>query len=166
MNTENADEYDPFVHMYPMLVDTEQGYIEIVLVFVVLKGDSSEFSLEQVKTAIPLEPGDHIDLPVENGPRFEIPDDIFSGKAEVKTNSGFWILPAIVNARRLLGPLADNIPGGDGGEPVSPEELGEIMTHINFLEVFTGFRESVIESKFVPTKLVNLIDRFIDRYRN
>jgi hypothetical protein len=159
---EEAD-YNPFIHCYPILLNTEYGYVEIFLAFVIAK---SEGDVDQIGTAIQLEPDDHSDLPIEIKARFEIPEDFFSGKARTTISSGFWILPAVVSARKLIGPPEDNVPGGDGGEPISPTELGNIMENVDFLEIFTEFREHIIESKFVPKKLVGIIDRFIEKYQN
>jgi hypothetical protein len=161
--TGTEDEYDPFTHMYPILIGAEdEGFYEIVLVFVILKGGEE---IDQLKTAIPLEPDDHVNLPDEAGPRFEIPDDFFSGEAKV-VNDGLWIIPAIINARKLIGPPSDNIPGGESGESVSPRELAEIMTSINFSEVFTQFRETILCSKYAPKRLIDIIDRFIAKYES
>jgi hypothetical protein len=160
---EDAESYDPFIHLYPILLGTEKGFVEIVLAFVIVKGEGD---FDRMGTAIQLEPGDHVDLPVETKKRFEIPDDFFSGQARTTTNSGFWILPAIISARRLIGPPEENMPGGEGGEPISPVELGEIMVNVDFSEIFTEFRECIIESKFVPKRLIGIIDRFIEKYQS
>jgi hypothetical protein len=164
VNTENADKYNPFVHIYPILIEAEYGFVEISLAFAIVKSEG-EFSPDKIGTAIPLEPDDRIDLPIETKKRFEIPDDFFSGKA-ITTNGSFWILPAIVSARKLIGPPQENIPGGEGGEPISSEELGELMENIGALEIFTELRECIVESRFVPQRLVSIIDRFIEKCRN
>jgi len=160
---ENEENYDPFTHVYPMLLGTESGFVEIMVAFVIVKGGGD---FDKMGTAIPLEPGDHDDLPIETRKRFEIPEDFFSGKAQTVENSGFWILPAVISARRLVGPLEENMPGGEGGEPISPTELVEVMVNVDFLEVFTTFRECVVESKFAPKRLLGILDRFIGKYEN
>jgi hypothetical protein len=161
---EDEKDYDPFIHSYPMLLHTDKGFVEIIIAFVIVKGEGN---FDQMGTAIQLTADDQVDLPIETKQRFEIPDDdFFSGKAHTTTNTGFWILPAIVSARKLIGPLAENVPGGSSGEPVSPIELGEIMVNIDFVELFTEFRECIVESRFAPPRLICLIDRFIEKYQN
>jgi hypothetical protein len=157
----DAEKYNPFVHTYPILIAAKCGFVEISLAFAIVKSEA----LDKIGTAIPLEPDDHIDLPIETKKRFEIPDDFFSGKA-ITTDNEFWILPAIIFARKLIGPPEENIPGGGSGEPVSAEELDELMAHVGALEIFTELRECIVESKFVPRRLVSIIDRFIEKCRN
>lgn len=159
---QNEDDYNPFTHSYPMLLNTDKGFVEIIVAFVIVRG---EFDFDRMGTAIPLTSEDHVDLPIETKKRFEIPDDFLSGKGQV-TNGSFWILPAIVSARKLIGPPEENVPGGDSGEPLSPVELGEVMCNVDFVELFTEFRECIIESRFTPPRLICLIDRFIEKYQN
>ena len=75
-----------------------------------------------------------------------------------------WIVPCIVRARRLIGPIEESIPGGDGGELVSPNELLDILNdgNVDLLEILSDFRDRIDDP---DDGIAKIIDRLVKKRR-
>ena len=130
-------------HTIPVLIATGDEKIEILLAFVATN-DISIVPDYAADAAVELSPEDEIAW--VGGPN---PDH--------KRIGSIWILPAIVRARRLIGPIEENIPGGDGGEVINPVELVELLNHIDILDVLADLRDNLIDDSSSLSEIIRRI---------
>ncbi|MCK9558820.1 MAG: hypothetical protein M0R50_12395 [Candidatus Cloacimonetes bacterium] len=70
-----------------------------------------------------------------------------------------WIAPGITGARMIVGPLMDNIPAGDGGEPIDPR-LAQLIANESHLDEFLiKYRENVEDD----SDLAIIIDGILEK---
>ena len=146
LNKTNTNDF--FRHTIPILIPTDEGMLELLIAFVVT--DTLEVVPDYaIDSAVKLEPDDELTL--ANSPDFDGSDEL-------------WILPAVVRARKIIGPLADNIPGGEGGELVSPSELFRIIGGVDstdLIQMLARFRENLS----IDDGIGRIIDRIVKKQR-
>jgi hypothetical protein len=74
---------------------------------------------------------------------------------------GSWVVPAIVGAREILGPLQDNIPAGEGGIPISLSFAQELASAVDIPEFLAEFRNRIDDD----CQTARAIDAFLKKYR-
>jgi hypothetical protein len=76
------------------------------------------------------------------------------------TEGSLWITIGITGARRIIGPLMDNVPAGESGEYVSLEETKELADEIDLTSLLTAYRTQVIDD----SSIAKIIDRFLEEH--
>jgi hypothetical protein len=111
-------------HAIPILIGIDGEYIEILVAFAATN-DVKHMPPYMLENAVRLDE----DITLVDGSKF----------------SDCWIMPAIIRARRLIGPPEENIPGGDGGELISPSELFETLVEneVDVIEILDGMLEKL-----------------------
>jgi hypothetical protein len=130
----------------PILVKLNNEPIELMVAFVAAEGRNN-LPPEARNYAIPLYDEDGVEF---LNAKSENPVDV-------------WAVPCVIKARRIIGPLQDNIPGGDGGEIVEPKELHELMDEVDFdfIELLDSFKHQLVED----CSVAKIISRFVIQNR-
>jgi hypothetical protein len=170
--------YNPLSHSYPMNIDTVEGPIEIMVQFALVQGKEN-LPVDLINNAEAFQvPVAIEDVPIsEEGQVFEIPDDIFSEKElepedvvaeqalvdELTTDQNYYMIPTIVRARRLIGPISENILGETGGDLLSKEETAELVSPELLLARLKEYRDEVAADDNAPSGLLDLLNHFIEQ---
>jgi hypothetical protein len=116
----------------PILVKTGSGYAELLLSFIMSKD------------------------------RHFLPEPIRDVAVWIEdVEGGVWAASGITGARRIVGPLIDNMPAGEGGERISPKEAGELLKGVDLAKLLDKYRESVIDD----STTAKVIDAILKNYR-
>ena len=125
-------------HTLPILLGTAKGPIEIIMAFV---------ATDDINLIPPYAAASAI--------RLDSDDEIFGGSG--LSGHEIWVLPAIIRARRLIGPIAENVPAGDGGEYISNAELLGILEEVDFTEVLANCRDRIPDQNCTMYQLLTRI---------
>ena len=130
----------------PILISLNNEPVELTIAFVAAEGRDN-LPLDTREYAIPLYDDDGAEY-LNAGS--EKPVDV-------------WAVPCVIKARRIIGPLQDNIPGGDGGEIILPQELRTLLDDVDFdiLDLLDNFKRYLVED----CAAAKIIDRFVQQNR-
>jgi hypothetical protein len=166
-NDATTDYYNPLHYAYPMAVQTDEGAVEIIVKFLITQAlperDNINFEYK----------GTHYCLPFfEKWPEVSLPPTDF---LDVNMNgyqvgeAPYYLIPAIVRARRLNGHAAEWLPIQDdgswteaGSELLDRADLERLVTPEILLEAIQDYHRQVRSNPEVPLRLLELLDHYLD----
>lgn len=162
--------YNPLNHAYRMIADTSVGIVEVMVKFMVVRGHELPLDLLNNSEAlqIPVSVEDAVITEPEGqqfyGEKFMGWHNEVAGRALVEemTTGHFYLIPAIVRARRLA---SGEITNADTWEPLSEIEVAALIPGPALLDLILGYAEHVANDRTAPAALKDLLDHFTGRYR-
>ena len=155
--------YNPLNHAYPMGMKTDVGMLEIWVKFLPIQGKDLPTDLIGISPAfqIPVSVEDVFitDPELDLGKKEELEDQVQCEilKEEVANDKGWYLVPTIVRAIRMLeGEKA----GKATGEQASKEEAARLITPIDLLQRIRQYRDQVSKDDSAPIALLDLLMHF------
>lgn len=118
----------------PILINTEDGYVEILMSFIASK-NIDDFPSQARRIAV------------------------WSDKYDA------WITPGLTGARLIIGPLADNIPAGEGGEHIDLEKAQQIANESHLDKFLIEYRKGLDDDSDLAPILDGILEK-IEQYND
>jgi hypothetical protein len=166
--------YNPLNHAYPMVADTPLGIIEVMVKFVVVRGDALPTDMLSCAKELQV-PASIEDIPVVatkkeiqffggdySGWKQSAEDQVAEAslRDELSNVGPFYLLPLVVRARRLMSGDQGNT---DSWLLLTKEETAKIIPGSTLLDLIFGFADKVDADPDAPAGLKDLLNHYTGR---